>query len=177
MVSYQYPTLIMKRKMYTIVLIACLFMAFFACMPVRRLCLVDPIKDEIVKSFPIETGEAFTVRFIHSVERSPWIERFEVREGDEIYLMETVTFSFGAGLPTYSENFSFEEEGMTITDINEKMERLSYKVGGVIAHHALIHREKVHFFEEYIRPFKPVRIEVIEGPLYRFFIKEVVHIG
>lgn len=173
MVSNQYPTLIMKRIMYTMLLIAFLFTAFILISPVHRLCLVDPLNEGIVKSFPIEEGENFTVRFIHSVELSPWIEKFEIRN-NEIYLVETVTFSFGAGLPTYSENFSFEEEGMTIGDINERMDHLTYKVGGVVANHTLVHRDENYYFENYIEHFKPVRIEIIREPLYKFLIKEVI---
>jgi len=164
----------MKKRMYTIALIALVFTVFFMARPVYRLCLIDPLNDEIVKSFPVKNGERFTIRFIHSVERSPWIEKFEIINDSEIYLKETVTFSFGAGLPTYSENFSFEEEGMTITDINEKMDNLIYKVGGVIAHHTLVYRGENYYFEDYINHFKSIGVKVVRGPLYRFKIKEVM---
>jgi hypothetical protein len=163
----------MKRIVYTIVLIAFVFTAFIMAKPVYRLCLTDPLNDEIVKSFPAKNGERFTIRFIHSVERTPWIEKFEIINDSEIYLRETVTFSFGAGLPTYSENFSFEEEGMTISDIDEKMDHLIYKVGGVIAHHTLVYRGKNYYFEDYIDHFKSIGVKVVSGPLYRFLLKEV----
>jgi len=167
----------MKKKVYTIVLIAFMFTAFFAVRPVYRLCLINPVAGKTVKSFPIRNGEKFTIRFIHSVEKTPWIEKFEIISDNQIYLKETVTFSFGAGLPTYSENFSFEEEGMTISDINEKMDHLIYKVGGVIANHTLVYRGQNYYFSDYVEPFKSVGVEVVKGPLYRFLIEEVTNIG
>lgn len=164
----------MKKKLCNLLIILPILTLFI---PVHTLKLIEPKSGKVVKSFHIKNGEEFTVLFTHSVERTPVYETYYVKNDEEIYLKETIYFSFGAGLPaTTKYEFSIEKEGMKITNINEKIDHLVYRAGGVIANHALIIKEKSFFLEEFVGTFKPIVFKAKKEPLYKYLRREVLHI-
>lgn len=87
----------------------------------------------------VEYGERFEVNYIHSVERSPVSEVFEVR-GDGIYTMESHTESFGAGMPYAGEDVELKDGTFTIKNINRKVHggTLRIRPSSVFPHHIII---------------------------------------
>lgn len=87
----------------------------------------------------IEERERFEVSYIHSVERSPVNEIFEVR-GDEIYTMESHTESFGAGMPYEGEDVELADGKFIIRNINRKVHggTLRIRPSSVFPHHIKI---------------------------------------
>ncbi|WP_212567933.1 DUF1850 domain-containing protein [Bacillus alkalicellulosilyticus] len=53
---------------------------------------------------PIQEGDWFSLEYIHSVEKSLVKEKYKINENNQIIAMESWTKSFGAGLPTYSDD-------------------------------------------------------------------------
>ncbi|MGM8216133.1 DUF1850 domain-containing protein [Bacillaceae bacterium W0354] len=70
----------------------------------KKLVIKSLDTDEILWQNNINAGDWFYHRYIHSVEKSPVIEKFMVNENYEILTMESWTKSFGAGMP-------YEREG------------------------------------------------------------------
>ncbi len=60
--------------------------------------------------------ETFQLKWIHSVEKEEWIEIYE-KSGDELLLTETYFKTFGAGVPSDSENTELVN-GFVKMDIN-----------------------------------------------------------
>ena len=91
--------------------------------------------------FNLREGGTFSVGFIHSVNKSPVTDYYELRE-DGIYVVKTVYYGFGAGVQTEleeGETLTYGEDGsMIITGFNRKMEDLIYFVGTVSDHTMVI---------------------------------------
>ena len=101
------------------------------------LILEDPKSGARYAGFEMEAGDCFSVGFIHSVNKSPVTDYFEVRS-DGIYGIKTVYYGFGAGVPTELEEgqiLSYGEDGsMILTGMEIKMDHLIYRVGTVSDH-------------------------------------------
>jgi len=101
---------------------------------------------EVVRSFPVQDGEEFSVTFIHSVNQSPVTDVYQIRKGG-IYVVRTIYYAFGAGVQTALEEgqrLEYGEDGaMIITGIDRRLERLSYIVGTVSDHTLQIGGEEI----------------------------------
>ena len=103
----------------------------------RYLVLSSVKTGEIYGRYPVRISDTFSVGFIHSVNKSPVIDFYEIRK-DGIYVVKTVYYGFGAGVQTELEEgqkLEYGEDGsMIITGFNRKMEDLVYFVGTVSDH-------------------------------------------
>ena len=61
-----------------------------------RLVLEEPDSGQLYAWFPVEEGSRFSITFIHSVNKTPLTDVYEIRQG-EIYVTETKFYGFGAG--------------------------------------------------------------------------------
>ncbi|MCI8341722.1 MAG: DUF1850 domain-containing protein [Firmicutes bacterium] len=91
----------------------------------------------IYSQYELGEGETFSVSFIHSVNKSAVEEGYSIRNGS-IYLDTCLYSAFGAGVATEIEQgqtLSYTSDGkMLISNINRKMENLSYIVATVSDH-------------------------------------------
>ncbi|WP_373446101.1 DUF1850 domain-containing protein [Salinicoccus bachuensis] len=118
----------------------------------------DMETDEELYGARIEDGERFSVTYIHSVERSPVKEVFEVR-GTEIFTMESHTESFGAGMPYEGEVMELENGKFIISDINRPVHggALRIRPSSVFPHHIMIGEDDVVISDP---PYKGRNLEV-----------------
>lgn len=102
------------------------------------LVLTDVDTGEEYASFPMENGDRFSVEFIHSVNNSPVTDVYELRNGADIFVVETDYYGFGAGVQTQlnpGEVLEYAEDGaMQIKNIDTHIPRLIYVVGTVSDH-------------------------------------------
>lgn len=107
-----------------------------------QLIVADMNTEEVLFSKKVEQGERFEITYIHSVERSPVKEIFEVR-GQDIYTMESHTESFGAGMPYTGEKIEMKDGKFVIKDINRKVHggTLRVRPSSVFPHHIKIGEE------------------------------------
>ena len=163
------------KKIFLFVALILILVVFF--IPIHKLYLIEKDSGEILKSFPIKNGEEFIIYFIHSVERTPWYEIYYIKNDNEIYLKETIFYSFGAGLPsTTTYDFSFEDGGMKITNYHTKMNHLIYKIGAVIADHTIIIRGEELHLNTITEPSTSILFQADKIPLYKYLIREVANI-
>ena len=101
------------------------------------LILEDPCEKTRYAEYGMAVGDEFSITFIHSVNKSPVTDYFEIRE-DGIYGIKTVYYGFGAGVPTGLEEgqtLTYGEDGsMIISGFDLKMDSLIYRVGTVSDH-------------------------------------------
>lgn len=124
--------------------LTCLFIIVEAAVIIQmnkplNIVIEDMNTGEELFSEKIEESERFEVSYIHSVERSPVIEIFEVR-GDEIYTMESHTESFGAGMPYEGDDVELADGKFIIKNINRKVHggTLRIRPSSVFPHHIKI---------------------------------------
>ena len=99
---------------------------------------------EVYARYLMRTGEEFSVGFVHSVNKSPVIDCYELRD-DGIYVVKTIYYGFGAGVQTELEDgqtLEYGEDGsMIVSGFNRKISSLIYCVG-VVSDHTLTLREE-----------------------------------
>ena len=95
--------------------IVCLVIAaaVFMLRPEGHLVIRDAETGETYISYPLERGEEFSITFIHSVNKTPVTDVYDVDERGIIMLRKTIYYGFGAGVPS---------------DLDPKME-LTYEEG------------------------------------------------
>ncbi|MDD3394144.1 MAG: DUF1850 domain-containing protein [Anaerotignum sp.] len=100
----------------------------------------------ILASYPMEEGGEFSVRFIHSVNKSPVEDRYRI-ENNQIVVYETAYYNFGAGVQTALEEgqtLSYAEDGaMIISGFDKPIGDLSYIVSPVYDHILLVNEEEI----------------------------------
>lgn len=125
--------------------VVALMIIFFNMMNLGQLVLKDTKTGEIYGSFRLEE-EGFSVTFVHSVNKSPVTDIYEVRDG-EIYMTGTVYYGFGAGVPTELEGdqtLTYGENGeMIISGMDLHIPDLVYVVGTVSDHILAINGEEI----------------------------------
>ena len=103
----------------------------------QRLVLTDSGSGKVYAAYPVSDGDTFSVTFIHSVNKTPVSDVYEVR-GGSIILSGTVYYSFGAGVPdelAEGEKLSIREDGaMVITGMDKNLDGVVYAVGTVSDH-------------------------------------------
>ena len=128
---------IRKTAAVLAILIAVMAAAFLYTNRPGRLVLVNEDTGERIASYPIREGGSFGVGFIHSVNKSPVTDFYEIRK-DGIYVVKTVYYGFGAGVQTELEEgqkLEYGEDGsMIITGFDRRMDDLVYFVGTVSDH-------------------------------------------
>jgi len=123
--------------MMLVILAAAFIVITLCCEWTDCLTLTNGENGCVIAVYPMEEGERFSVGFVHSVNRSPVIDVYEVRS-DGIYVMETIYYGFGAGVQTEIEpgqTLSYGDDGeMIVSGFDLKIPTLSYIVGTVSDH-------------------------------------------
>ena len=100
--------------------------------------------------YPVSEGDRFSVGFIHSVNKSPLTDVYEIRD-HKIYVVETVYYGFGAGVQTELEEgqtLRYGEDGaMIVSGFDREMDDLRYSVGTVSDHTLVIHGRRISLRE------------------------------
>lgn len=101
------------------------------------LVLEDNETGKIYMKIPVSDGEEFSVTFVHSVNKSPCSDIYQIRDGD-IYLTKTTLYGFGAGVPTelYGDQVMTrgEDGEMIISNMDTLMTNIVYLAGTVNDH-------------------------------------------
>lgn len=103
----------------------------------KRLVIYDAESGKVYASFDVQTGDRFSVEFVHSVNNSPVKDIYEIRDNGEIYVVSTVYHGFGAGVQTElegDERLVYRDGAMIVENINKKIPYLAYFVGTVSDH-------------------------------------------
>lgn len=96
----------------------------------HRLELLDTGTGRVVHAACVAVDSHFTLRYIHSVEKTPVFETYRINGDGEIYLEETVVKSSGYGLPEAAAtgHYRFENGWLRITGFNKKINPLVFRV-------------------------------------------------
>jgi len=93
---------------------------------------------------PLKNGEEFSIRYNHSVNRSPVIDTIE-RTGETLTIRRSLFKTYGAGIPVLSDEvgntYTETEEGFLLSGIDSEHESINL-ITGTYADHYLIYGEQ-----------------------------------
>ena len=130
------------RKLSTVAAAVMIFITAAAFLPGcspggTSLVLSNADSGQVYATYPVENGDTFAVEFIHSVNKSPVRDVYEIREG-EIWNTQCIYYGFGAGVEEElgeGETLSYGENGeMTISNIEKKIDNMVIVVGTISDH-------------------------------------------
>lgn len=138
----------------------------FSIIEIPVLTLKHYQKNEILYSFYIKENDEFLVKWMHSVELTPWEEIFRIKN-NKIILDRTKFKQFGAGVPDQATGDILFEDGYIIYDnINQKINLIPYGISK-FAKHTFIFKntnvrlyklvtdgDRINFYTENINIFK-----------------------
>lgn len=90
-------------------------------------------------------GKVFSIRYIHSVNKSPVEDFFVIGESGEIILEKTVFMSFGAGVPASSDDggsLKVYDDRIEATGINRRIDNFLLFVGVTAEHRFKMERDE-----------------------------------
>lgn len=112
--------------------------------------LYDGDTKEFITKYALAENLEFSIGFKHSVNKSMVVETYKLQDG-VIYLLSCKYYGLGAGVATEisdGQKLEFLDDGsMLITNINRKIDRLSYIVGTVYDHMLYIDDEEINLRE------------------------------
>ncbi len=120
----------MKRKVCLSLYVILLFLAMTSFL--LEPCFFIYGGGAYVAAIPAVKDVPFSIRFIHSVQKTPVLENLMARKnGNDIELISTKYQSFGVGLPFLEAEGDFREEGnyYVFDNMNRRFPRLSLRTG------------------------------------------------
>lgn len=115
-----------------------------------RLVFHDLKTDTRLLDIPLRYGDAFTIRYIHSVDISPVNEVFTADDTRGIVLTETYFRMFGAGMGHWEGHGTLigDEKWTRIIDMDYPVGRFILRVGAIgVDHTLLIHGREFNLSE------------------------------
>jgi hypothetical protein len=158
----------MPRCLKTVLPIALLLYVFFSPAKAKAtyplLLMFEKGNGKELISIPIEPGEDFTIRYIHSVDISPVYEVFYADEKKGIIIKETYFKMFGAGMGHWPGRGRIVEQNgwIFIKDMNITIGEFYLRIGAPsVDHTILIKGQEIHLSR------------MIPGKRIRIYIKQV----
>lgn len=139
------------RKLSTVAAAVMIFITAAAFLPGcspggTSLVLSNADSGQVYATYPVENGDTFAVEFIHSVNKSPVRDVYEIREG-EIWNTQCIYYGFGAGVEEElgeGETLSYGENGeMIISNIEKKIDNMVIVVGTISDHTLYLGEEAI----------------------------------
>ena len=119
---------------------------FFAVNCGGYLVAVNGDTGKVYGRWPIASNGRFSVGFIHSVNKSPVVDVYQIKNG-KIYVEQTIYYGFGAGVQTEIEQgqtLTYGDDGsMIVSGFDTKIDPLLYFVGTVSDHTLTIGEETI----------------------------------
>jgi hypothetical protein len=105
-----------------------------------QLCVRDCNAEKMLLKIPVEYGQSFTIRYIHSVDISPVFEVFRVEKGIGLVLEETYFRMFGAGMGHWQGHGQLVHDGKwtRIKAINDPVGSFILRIGSKGVDHTIL---------------------------------------
>ena len=127
--------------------------------------------NRMIVALPAVSGERFSIRFIHSVQKTPVVENLVINDTkDGFILISTKYQSFGVGLPFLAEEGEFHQEGdsFVFDQMNRRFSSLSLRTG-VGTELTLKVRDQDYPLYKQMAPGS--RIDLYIAPYYKKFLR------
>ena len=112
-----------------------------------HLVIRDFDNDNIILSLQVKSGERFTIRYIHSVDKKPIYEQFRLDPDRGLVLEKTWFRMFGAGLGHWPGHGQLTQKDgwITIDNMNYTLGSFILRIGSPgVDHTILYHEQKIN---------------------------------
>lgn len=96
-----------------------------------RLCLFIETDQGKEVTIPVSKGDTFSLKYTHSVQKTPVAENFVIIDADELILESTVYQTYGVGLPFLPGEGKFVRQGnnFVLTGLGRRFDKVSVHAG------------------------------------------------
>jgi hypothetical protein len=105
---------------------------------VRQFLIIDYKSGEVLYSSDVVPGDKFSITYIHSVNKSPVEDQFDLDNNYRIMLKKSIFKSFGAGVPSNlgdGDKFEYFKDRIEVSYFNSRIEKFILFVGVIADHH------------------------------------------
>lgn len=166
------PWLVSELFYLTLVIVTVLLLVPIS----RQLIVTDDQTGEVLYSTSIEPGQTFSIKYIHSVNKSPVEDIFDISHSNRIVLKKTIFRSFGAGIPYELEDgqsLDVMGDRIEISNINKRIDRFLLKIGTVAEHTLCIKGREIRM-DSLAGPMRTVRLEA-QNVRVTFFLRRIIN--
>ncbi len=122
----------------TLLGISCLLLGIIAAVLYfsTRLCLFIETDQGYRQIIPVSEGDTFSLKYTHSVQKTPVAENFVIVGADELVLDSTVYQTYGVGLPFLPGEGRFERQGdnFVLTHFGRRFNKVSLHADPIAKH-------------------------------------------
>lgn len=134
--------------------------------------IIDYKENNIIWESEVEEGDEFTIKYLHSVARTPVLEIFDIKDG-EIRLISTEYESYGAGLPFLNKHeYILKDDKFIIRKINQKLPDIMLRVSDY-ALHEFIFKNKSYKLYEIVKTETLLQFKTEEQNYFEYYYEEV----
>jgi len=112
-----------------------------------RLVVSNFSSAEVITSLKVKPGDHFTIRYIHSVDKTPIFEEFRLDRDQGLVLVKTWFTMFGAGLGHWPGHGDLTQDAdwITIDHIEQPLGSFILRIGALSVGHTIIyHNQKIN---------------------------------
>lgn len=98
----------------------------------------------VIASLKVKPGDRFTIRYIHSIDKTPIFEEFRLDRDEGLVLEKTWFTMFGAGLGHWAGHghLSQSSKWITIEGIEQPLDSFILRIGALSVGHTIIYHEQ-----------------------------------
>ncbi|WP_171978785.1 DUF1850 domain-containing protein [Fictibacillus arsenicus] len=137
------------------------------------LIIEDGETGEWLAFMDIKPGEEFSIKYIHSIHRTPVLETYLTNEEGIIIQTEMRFEEFGVGMPsgaTGTEVFTQKNGTYILSNMNRTFPLLDIRTGQIIANHTLLYDGHEYPFSSFSEKGSWVRIKTEKISVWQWFI-------
>jgi len=99
---------------------------------------------KVITSLKVKTGDRFTIRYIHSVDKTPIFEEFRLDRKQGLVLEKTWFTMFGAGLGHWPGHGDLTQDAdwITIDNIEKPLGSFILRIGALSVGHTIIYHDQ-----------------------------------
>jgi len=129
-------------------------------------------EDIVYDRFLVKANDEFTMRWIHSVELTPWEETFKISDENEIILDRTRFKQFGAGVPDSAGNKTEIKDGYIVfSGINQVMDEIPYGISKFTEHTVIIQETEYPLYQ-YIQDGHRIVFYTEKVSIFKYIFEE-----
>lgn len=169
------PLLVMKMSKNAIILILVIFIGIIN-IPVGFLEISHNREGVVFHRKLINLNDRITIRYIHSVMKTPVLEHYLIMPDGRLLLTDTEFMSYGAGLPEKNDyEFEITDKGFRVYNINKPFDFIVYRTAPIHtgADVTLVTENVEVPFLSFSKERTPVRIAVRRVPGWIYISREV----
>jgi hypothetical protein len=119
-----------RRLVWLLLIVGFFSLLFFL---FRKTCVIrftNRTRGQTFFSREVSPGDRFTLKYVHSVQKTPVYEIYSIDERGAVVLQETRVKSLGYGLPapTPKDHYLLEREFLVIRDMNRRIGTLLIRI-------------------------------------------------